>query len=82
MALVLPLSVTVFAGDDMGKVNINSANAETLDKELKYVGPNTAKRIIEFREEHGKFKSIDELSEVRGIGMQVIKANREQLTVE
>jgi len=81
LALVLPLSFSVFA-EDMEKVNINSASAEMLDKQLKYVGPSTAQRIIEFRKEHGDFKSVDELSEVRGIGMQVIKANRERLSLE
>ncbi len=81
MALVLPLSFSAFA-ENMEKVNINSASAEILDKNLKYIGPNTAKRIVEFREEHGMFKSVEDMTEVRGVGMQVIKANRERLSIE
>ena len=64
------------------KVNINKANAETLDKELKYVGEKTAQRIIDYREKNGDFKNVDELSEVRGIGSRIIKANRTRLTTE
>ena len=64
------------------KVNINTANAETLDKELKYVGEKTAERIVNYRKEHGDFKNIEELSEVRGVGLQIIKANKTILTIE
>ncbi|MTI12903.1 ComEA family DNA-binding protein [Sansalvadorimonas verongulae] len=67
---------------DSDKVNINTANAETLDKELKYVGEKTAKRIVDYRDEHGEFKSAEELSEVRGVGMQIIEANKEVIVTE
>ena len=79
VALVFPLSFSVLAEN---MVNINSADANILDKQLKYVGPSVAKRIVEFRDEHGKFKSIDELSEVIGVGKQVLEANRERLAIE
>ncbi len=50
-----------------GKVNINTATKEELDT-LPGVGESTANKIISYREENGKFKSIEEIKEVSGIG--------------
>jgi competence protein ComEA len=49
------------------KVNLNTASAEELDA-LPGVGPATAEAIIEHRETRGRFKSVTDLLEVRGIG--------------
>lgn len=48
-------------------VNINTASATQLE-ELPGVGPVTAASIIAFRDEHGAFRSVDELLDVSGIG--------------
>jgi competence protein ComEA len=48
-------------------VNINQADQATLET-LPGVGPATAKAIIDYRTEHGRFKNVDELLNVRGIG--------------
>jgi competence protein ComEA len=50
-----------------GIVNINTADTAALET-LPGVGPATAKAIIDYRAEHGRFKSLDELLNVRGIG--------------
>ena len=50
-----------------GKVNINEASAEELAL-LPRVGPAVAQRIVDFREENGAFKSMEDLMLVRGIG--------------
>jgi competence protein ComEA len=50
-----------------GKVNINTATAEELAL-LPRVGPSVAGRIVEFREQNGKFGSLEDLMLVRGIG--------------
>lgn len=68
-----PLSgVTYAAADSTNKqipvdVNINSADQEMLTQ-LPGIGPVTAGKIVEYRQENGKFKSVDELTNVKGIG--------------
>ena len=64
------------------KININTANAETLQKELSYIGPSVAKRIVEYREKNGKFKSVDDLMKVKRIGKKVLNENREKITID
>lgn len=48
-------------------ININTATQTELET-LSGIGPSTALKIINYREEHGKFKSIEEIKEVPGIG--------------
>lgn len=48
-------------------VNINSADQEMLTR-LPGIGPVTAVKIVEYRKTNGKFKSVDELTSVKGIG--------------
>ena len=62
-------------------VNINTADAATLDRALKGVGPARAEAIVEYRKTHGPFKSIEELALVEGIGRKVIDDNRAEMRV-
>jgi competence protein ComEA len=50
-----------------GIVNLNTADQAALET-LPGVGPSTAKAILDYRSEHGRFRSVDELLNVRGIG--------------
>lgn len=52
---------------DNGLININTATQTELET-LDGIGPSTAKKIIDYREENGKFKSIEEIQNVPGIG--------------
>lgn len=54
------------------RLNINSANLSELQN-LSGVGPSKAQSIINYREENGPFKSLDDLLEVRGIGEKTIE---------
>lgn len=63
-----------------GKVLLNSASAKQLE-ELPGVGPVLASRIVEFRTEHGGFRSIDQLNEVSGIGDALLSRLRSHVQV-
>jgi len=54
-----------------GPIDLNSATADLLDT-LPGVGPTLAGRILEWREQHGRFSSVDELLEVSGIGPKTL----------
>lgn len=59
------------------QVDINTADAATLARELKGVGLKRAQDIVEYRQKHGPFKSADELALVKGIGPAAIAKNRD-----
>ena len=63
-----------------GPVNLNSATLEQLET-LDGVGPATAQKIVEYREQHGGFKSVDELDQVSGIGEKRLAALRDHVGV-
>jgi competence protein ComEA len=65
-----------------GPVDINSADAATLARELKGVGPARAEAIVAWREANGPFRSPEDLVLVQGIGERVLEDNRELLTVK
>jgi len=64
-----------------GPVDINTADAGTLAKELNGVGPARAQAIVAYRNEHGPFKSVDDLALVKNIPRKVIENNRDSLRV-
>lgn len=68
------------SGPSGGKVDLNTATAEQLDT-LPGVGPVTAKAIIDWRAQHGKFTSVDQLGEVDGIGPARLAKLRDLVTV-
>lgn len=61
-----------------GPVSLSSATAAQLD-ELEGVGPGLAQKIIDYRTQHGGFRSVDELAEVPGIGEKRLESLRGQL---
>lgn len=62
-------------------VNLNTADANELAT-LDGIGPVIAARIIAYREEHGGFRSVDELTAIQGIGDKKLAAIRDQVTVK
>lgn len=62
-------------------VNINTADAKTLDAVLVNVGPAKAQAIVDYRRENGAFKSVEQLAMVKGIGLKTVEKNRERLSV-
>jgi competence protein ComEA len=71
----------VFAQAMNGLVNINTADEAALIA-LDHIGKAKAQAIVKYRQEHGMFKSIDELKGVPGIGDRVLAAIRDKITVE
>lgn len=61
-------------------VNLNTATADDF-KNVKGVGPKKAERIVKYREEHGPFKQVHDLTGVSGIGEKSLAKIKDQLTV-
>jgi competence protein ComEA len=61
-------------------LNLNTATLEQLD-ELDGIGPATAQQILDYREAHGGFGSVEELGQVPGIGEKRLASLREQVRV-
>lgn len=64
------------------KVSLNSADAETLARELSGVGAAKAQAIVAYRDSQGPFAAVDELLEVKGIGPAILEKNRDRLSVD
>ena len=65
-----------------GPVNVNEADAETIARELSGIGPAKARAIVEYREENGPFKTVDDLLKVQGIGPKVLEDNRKNILLK
>lgn len=78
LAAVLSLaSFSVFAET----VNLNKANAATLQHYLSGVGEKKSKEIVKYRNEHNKFKKIEEIKEVKGIGEAIFNKIKSSLSL-
>jgi competence protein ComEA len=95
-ALLASMSLAVFAAESqtqptpaaeiaevapVGKINLNTADAATLQRELLGIGAVKAQAIVAYRDEHGEFASVDELLEVKGIGEATLEKNRGKLSI-
>ena len=78
LVLSLLLAGSAFAAD---KVNINTADAATIDRVLLNVGPSKAEAIVAYRKTNGAFKSAEQLALVKGIGLKTIEKNRDRIVV-
>jgi len=77
---IVALLLTTQAAET-GKVDINRANKWTLAQVLHGVGEKKAAAIVAFREQHGAFKSADELTQVYGISQKLVDGNRDNIVV-
>ncbi len=64
-----------------GLVDINSANAQEIAS-LPFIGPVKAKSIVEYRNSHGPFRSVEDLKKVKGIGTKTLDKIRNLIAVK
>ena len=76
LALSLALAGSALAAE---KVNINTADAATLDRVLVNVGPAKAQAIVAYRKQNGAFRSAEQLAQVQGIGLKTVEKNRDSI---
>jgi competence protein ComEA len=67
-------------GSGPASVSLNTADLAGLDS-LPGIGPVLAQRILDWRDQHGSFSSVDELGEVSGIGDKLLEQLRPLVTV-
>ncbi|MCL7750722.1 helix-hairpin-helix domain-containing protein [Guyparkeria hydrothermalis] len=73
----LLLAPPAFAAEPL---NINEASEAELVT-LNGIGPVYAERIVDYRSEHGRFESVDQLAEVKGIGAKTIATIKDEVAV-
>lgn len=65
-----------------GPVNVNTASAEEIAENLKGIGMSKAEAIVDYREENGTFIHVDELVNVKGIGIRTVDQNRGMILLQ
>ena len=65
-----------------GPVNVNTADAATLARELDGIGAAKAEAIVEYRQQNGPFRSAEDLLKVQGIGERVLEQNRGNIRLD
>lgn len=63
-----------------GVININTASVQELQA-LPGIGPAYAERIVRYRQEHGPFQRVEEITQVKGIGSKTLETIRDSITV-
>lgn len=81
--LLVPLKMVAAAETEAlispSKIDINTAKVEVLKHAFKGIGLKRAEAIVQYREAHGRFNSVHELAEVKGIGEAFVKRHEEAL---
>lgn len=76
----MPTEASPIQNKETDKINLNTATLEELET-LEGLGPTKAKAIIQYRGEHGGFRSVDELLQVSGIGERTLERIKEKIFV-
>lgn len=79
MLVSLAMALPAFAATP---VNVNKADAATLAKSLDGIGHSKAEAIVAWRDEHGPFKSVDDLTQVKGVGPATLERNRSAILLD
>jgi competence protein ComEA len=77
LSIIFAFSIAFAQGE---KLNINIANQQALSH-LPGIGPKTAKKIVDYRNDHGFFNNIEEIKNVSGIGEKKFEKLKDYITV-
>lgn len=76
IALCLGISGLSYASEP---ININAATAEQMADAFQGIGPLKAATIVDYREKFGPFKTVDDLTDVYGVGERLVELNRDRM---
>lgn len=77
--LLAAITSLVLFSQSLWAVNINTADAQAIATELNGIGLKKAQAIVDYRQANGEFKTIEALTEVKGIGLKTVEKNRENI---
>jgi len=80
-AFLLATAIGAVMAQEQVKININKATVDELST-LKRVGPSYAQRIVDYREQNGRFEKPEDIMKVKGIGWKTFEANKDVITCE
>ncbi len=81
LTLILLVSSSVMSAQtSAATININTASAEQIAIVMTGVGESKAKAIVQYRKSNGKFKSVQDLENVDGIGAKTMAKNKDKIT--
>ena len=84
LEIILPTAISGSVSERAeasGLINVNSATLREIES-LYGIGSEKAQAIIDYREQHGPFKTVDDLLKVKGIGTKTLENIRHRITVE
>ena len=74
-------TLKVWAEDLHSKVDVNKAGEKTLSK-IKAIGKKLAEKIVQFREENGPFKKLEDLLQIKGLGKKKLEKIKEHIAIK
>ncbi|MET4694803.1 ComEA family DNA-binding protein [Endozoicomonas lisbonensis] len=83
-SLFLSFSIPAFAEQSVKfeKINVNQATVQQLNESLVGVGPKIAREIVNHRESHGAFHSMEDLDKVKYIGSVLLEKNKDKIVFD
>lgn len=82
LTLILLFSSSVMSAQtSSAMININTASAEQIATIMTGVGENKAKAIVQYRNSNGKFKAVQDLENVDGIGAKTVEKNKDRIAL-
>jgi len=78
----LLITTAILAQSALAAVNVNKAEAAEIAEELKGIGLSKATAIVAYRDQNGPFETLEQLTEVKGIGLKTVEKNRADILLK